>query len=463
MNFEKISTEIPDIALPEAPAPGRFQGSSNQKKLPKAVAAAPAKSLSITSYVSDSSNALWNPPPPTDEAGNILEARGDGTHVRPFRVDFYCACAKLSNISTVNFTALVRFLVCFEWNDPRLASSGMTTNDLPGDLWGPDLIFENAMTDLEVSYGSFSLVNPATGRLKRTITFHGNVYNPMDLKGFPFDSDELEMKFVSISNWRTLDGNRFGNDPVRRVYTLHPMLYRKDVNFLVFGWMGKVNEFQVMGWSHKVEIPDEAYLPIQFQLDFHLVRKSPYYYGKVFLPLLLLVTVSMSAFFVDVTTLQGRLEIIVTVLLSTIAFLHILEGALPKISSLSVVDRLVVLSLLSLFLSVVFCIWVDQWQEWRFNHLLAAVNYGLYLFSFVLTVLPPYVRHKRKILRLASKQRDSSRPTSGSDNLLTRWGLTAEKEGEKSSFDLTWNAKLKGDHHRSSMVFWGTNPESLRV
>ena len=178
----------------------------------------------------DNAIAYWMPPPPstvhTTAAGSelLLEADED----KPLRVDFRCACFKLTNISTVDFTSVIKFVVVFEWNDPRLCGLPITTNDLPGDLWGPDIILENAQNECEVVYDSFSLLSSETGRLKRTITFHGPVYNPMDLRDFPFDNDELEMKFITICNWRTLDGSRFGNDPVKRVYSLEPMLDRKD-------------------------------------------------------------------------------------------------------------------------------------------------------------------------------------------------------------------------------------------
>lgn len=175
---------------------------------------------------SASSHYYWNPPPNEDG--------------EPLRVDFRCACFKLNNVSTVSFSVMIKFVIVFEWNDERLIDHEdiFTTNDLPGDLWGPDLILENAQNDCAVVYDSFSLLDSGTGRLKRTVTFHGEVYNPMDLEDFPFDWDDLEMKFISLCNWRTLDGSRFGNDVCSRTYTLHPMLGRKDVQFFTLGWGG---------------------------------------------------------------------------------------------------------------------------------------------------------------------------------------------------------------------------------
>lgn len=82
------------------------------------------------------------------------------------------------------------------------------------------------------------------------------------------------MKFISICNWRTLDGSRHGNDPCNKVYYLVPMLDREDVPFFVTGWGGKVIEFDILGWNETVmNFIDEPSKPIIFKFDIHLVRK----------------------------------------------------------------------------------------------------------------------------------------------------------------------------------------------
>ena len=95
----------------------------------------------------------------------------------PIVVDFRCACFKLTDVSTVQFTTLIKFVLVFEWIDPRLRGMPITTNDLPADLWGPDMILENAQNDCRIIYDSFSLLDANEGRLKRTITYHGLLVN----------------------------------------------------------------------------------------------------------------------------------------------------------------------------------------------------------------------------------------------------------------------------------------------
>jgi len=237
---EKVSRRQSDEAnRPRANRPSVIRKTSLEHARPAAFGRPQNRKTSMGSYGTndefdsddvDNVIAYWVPPPPSNiqktAAGGELLLEAD--EEKPLQVDFRCACFKLTNISTVDFTSVIKFVVVFEWNDPRICGLPITTNDLPGDLWGPDIILENAQNECEVVYDSFSLLSSETGRLKRTITFHGPVYNPMDLRDFPFDNDELEMKFITICNWRTLDGSRFGNDPVKRVYSLRPMLDRKD-------------------------------------------------------------------------------------------------------------------------------------------------------------------------------------------------------------------------------------------
>ncbi|EJK62710.1 hypothetical protein THAOC_16664 [Thalassiosira oceanica] len=327
----------------------------------------------------------WLPPP--------------GPPGSPLQVDFRCACFKLTDVSTVSFTAMIKFVVIFEWDDPRIRGMPVTTNDLPGDLWGPDIILENAQDDISVIYDSFSLLSQETGRLKRTVTFHGRIFNPMSLKDFPFDNDDLELKFISICNWRTLDLSRHGNDPVKQVYILKPILDRSDVPFFLLGWGGKVNEFKMLGWKEVVINPKTAGPPIIFKFDLQLARKWNYYLWKVCVPLWIIVLTSIAPYGIDPSEFQGRLEVIFTLLLSSVALLYVVQESIPKISFLTVIDKVVIASLLSLAISVLFAYLIKVWNQ--LNFVLAVVDQILYWVANIFILVPPYLRYQRYVASVA--------------------------------------------------------------
>jgi len=348
-----------------------------------------------TTQQDDENDTDWWMSPPNENAGG-----------EPLRVDFRCACFKLTDASTVNFTAMVKFVVVFEWNDPRLKGMPMTTNDLPVDLWGPDIILENAQNDCAVLYDSFSLIDSARGRLKRTVTFHGHVYNPMSLKDFPFDEDDLEMKFISICNWRTLDGSRHGNDPCNQVYVLKPMLDRENVPFFFLGWGGKINEFHMLGWVVDVINPNnDPSKPIIFKFDIQLARKWIYYLWKVLFPLWLIVLTSLAPYGIATDDFQGRLEVIFTLLLSTVALLYVVQESIPKVSFLTTVDKIVIATLLALSFSVLFSYLIKKSSHPEIlNTILAVVNQVSYWVANIVLIVPPYLRYKRHIAKVEAQQ-----------------------------------------------------------
>eukprot|EP00568_Trieres_chinensis_P018429 CAMPEP_0183327788 /NCGR_PEP_ID=MMETSP0160_2-20130417/83946_1 /TAXON_ID=2839 ORGANISM="Odontella Sinensis, Strain Grunow 1884" /NCGR_SAMPLE_ID=MMETSP0160_2 /ASSEMBLY_ACC=CAM_ASM_000250 /LENGTH=390 /DNA_ID=CAMNT_0025495933 /DNA_START=754 /DNA_END=1926 /DNA_ORIENTATION=+ len=334
--------------------------------------------------------------------------------VEPLVVDFRCACYKLSHICTVGQTADVKFVIIFEWFDERLEGKSLTTNDLPRDLWGPDCILENAQVECEVGHDSFSLLNPETGRLKRSITFHGRIFTPFDLDDFPFDSDDLKMKFISISNWRTLDGTRFGNDPVKRLYTLCPMLNDHTVDFFTVGWNGKVNEFQILGWNHEVIHPPMQSKPIIFKFEINITRKANFYYLKIFAPLWLLVLTSLAAYTLETDDLGSRYEFLVTVLLTTVAFVYIVQELLPKKSLLTVVDKVVVCSMTSVTASVFFSFLISILPNpGTANIVFAIANQVVYWLTNIILIMPPHKRQQRHKAEILARDKKPELKTLG--------------------------------------------------
>lgn len=315
----------------------------------------------------------------------------------PLKVDFRCACFDVSNVNTATLSAEVKFVMILFWNDLRFEGSFMTTNDLPGELWGPDISLDNSLIDCTKVYDSFSLIDSSTGRLKRTITFHGSVWNPMDLKDFPFDRDDLELKFVTNSNWRVLDESRFGNDPVNRTYFLNPM--RED-KFFFFGGSNTMHEFDITGWDYDIFNPtdvDKENEPIVFEFRFHLVRRYNFYYLKILLPLWLLVLTSCAAFMMETSfeELSGRFEFLTTVLLAIVGFLYIVQESIPKIGFLTVIDKVVILSLITVVLSIFSSVVIALHNRDHMNLIFGFSIQGIYWISNLLLVLPAHLRVRK--------------------------------------------------------------------
>lgn len=336
-------------------------------------------------------NESWHSPPP-----------GPG----PIRVDFKCACLGLSRIDTASLTANIKFVLVFLWNDDRFKGLRINTNDLPGNLWGPDVIFENALPSCRPIYDSFILVDPSSGRMKRTITFHGAIKNPMDLQNFPFDTDDLELKFITNGNWRALDGSRFGNNPTTRIYTLHPI---KDEDFFYMNVTEEINEFLIAGWKHDIVIPENIghgeLKTMVFEFKFQIVRNYSFYYRKIFFPLWILYSTSTAAYLLDVEEVGDRFEFLMSVMLSIIGFLHIVQESIPKVGFLTVVDKIVIFSLIAVVASIFFSVIIVNYSgnnKIFMNRIVAWTNVVFYVISNALIVMPAHL----KVQQIYSKAQD---------------------------------------------------------
>lgn len=329
---------------------------------------------------------FWTPPP------------GE----KPIKVEFQCACFNLSNVNTATLCAEIKFAIVLFWNDKRFIGSNLTTNDLPYDLWGPDITLQNALNDCCALYDSFSLIDPSTGRLKRTITFHGKVRNPMDIKQFPFDRDDFELEFRTNCNWRVLDGSRFGNDPVNRVYTLHQM---KEKSFFHMGCPTDISEFIITGWSYHTHIPSKRdhneMDAMEFQFNFHMVRNSFFYFLKIFFPLWLLVFTSAAAYTLPLEDLAGRYDFLTTVLLSLVGFIYIIQESIPKVGFLTIIDKVVILSLIVVVVSIFLSAGVAKTANLsyvmgrKFNIIVVFLNQGIYVMGNLVLILPAHRRSQR--------------------------------------------------------------------
>lgn len=136
--------------------------------------------------------------------------------------------------------------------------------------------------------------------------------------------------------------------------------------------------------------------------------------GNAVLPLWLLVLTSLSPYGIETDDLQGRLEVLVTLLLSTIAFLYIVQESIPKMSHLTVIDKVVIASLVSLVLAVLFSfiISISSIPE-TLNWILAATNQVLYWAANIVLVGPPHRHYKEYIADMEARQAQKELTTSG--------------------------------------------------
>jgi len=292
-------------------------------------------------------------PPTTDnnltDYGNTPRnpAFGDA----PLTVEVTFGVPKIAHINTVDSTAYVKIFLNMWWEDYRFV--GKQPEDLPKNVWTPQPTLVNAMPGLETSDEPVVLNDPATGLLFYCILFEGTVANPMDLREFPFDTDNLELLFTTTSDSVQLNGKprQQAKDFVFRPVNGHRGMLQVNPE-----WDGEIAEFKLDGYSvysrEKSTSTGDTYSYLT--IDFWLRRKTKYYVIKFILPTWLVFLLTCASLLIDpVTDLADRLSMITTMFLTAVALMYVISESLPKTDFLTYVDAQVLITMMSILLFVI--------------------------------------------------------------------------------------------------------------
>jgi hypothetical protein len=147
-------------------------------------------------------------------------------------VDIRFVLFKLTNVDTVGGSAFVKLSLFSYWNDPRVKG---WDGPLPEKLWGPAFNLSNSLGDLIVTEDEFELLDRSTGRLKRAFIYEGKVDNPMDLRAFPCDLDDVSVNsflfHLSTFPIHMIILPRQARDKHKRKFTKKPVSHAGDVHY----------------------------------------------------------------------------------------------------------------------------------------------------------------------------------------------------------------------------------------
>lgn len=192
----------------------------------------------------------------------------------------------------------------------------------------------------------------ANGDVMYSERFHATLYSPFDLRSFPFDSQEFliqveafhkpiqELQFTLIEN---IPDNDYGA-PGLLYYTdsLEPP---------------KSKEWKIEKTSSYTEIFKSPYTGNQYSHAVFLIsakRLSGFYVWKVFLPLIIILAISWSVFWMHgESTVIPRVSISMLGFLTTVSFGFFVGSNLPKVSYLTFMDSFLIGIYILVFLAVV--------------------------------------------------------------------------------------------------------------
>jgi len=268
-------------------------------------------------------------------AQNVMERPSpeDG----PTIIKTFIAVLNINEIDAASqsLTANVFFMV--KWKDPRLVHQGPNNLKMPlKEIWNPNLMIVNRQ-NATATMPYDAEIQPDGTVLYRQRVF-GQFSQTLDYSDFPIDRQEFSIRLVSVG-------------------------YRPDeIEFTTDSAMQSVisSELTIMEWSIlELKHDSKPYsvapgtLPVA-SLDFKIVaeRKSTYYMLNFLLPLVLIIFMSMSVFWLDSTLARSQISIAVTSMLTLIAYRFMIADSLPKIPYLTRMDVFIFCSTILIFISL---------------------------------------------------------------------------------------------------------------
>jgi hypothetical protein len=111
------------------------------------------------------------------------------------------------------------------------------------------------------------------------------------------------------------------------------------------------------------------YRPTTIVVIFHVRRAWKYYFTKAIVPLMLVMLLALFVFFYEEADMDGRLELVVNTFLAAVGLLFVVSTFLPKTSTLTILDYVIMGTLLSIVLIGLSVIFIAHSAGYRDEHL----------------------------------------------------------------------------------------------
>jgi len=214
--------------------------------------------------------------------------------------------------------------------------------------WQPHLEIHNKIEgDTNITY---YMDNEAITVIQK-MSFIGTIATNMDLRSFPFDkawiaihvrstsydNDTLELEWPKKENekdWFTVDGI-VGNSTATGL-----------VDWIIgFPVLAKV-------WDDTRKADSKSRLVSTAVVHVPIKRDSTFFLYRIFLVLFIIFGMSWFTFFMEPGDFNDRINIDVTLTVSVVALLFVVNGYLPKLPYLTVLDKVLVATFLFMFLTM---------------------------------------------------------------------------------------------------------------
>ena len=237
--------------------------------------------------------------------------------------------------------------------------------------------------DFEFSNGRAAtidkIINTASEKFYR---IQANLNSPIDLKKYPLDSQKLQI---------VIEDKKATIDSVRFVPNLDESGIDSEIAFT--GWT--IGEWSAVESEHEYKVYDETYSRYIFTIPIERIALNSFF--KTFLPIIFIVLVMLSSYFLDPDKITTRLAMAGSALVASGMFHISISNQIPPVSYLTIADKFMVLTYLLILLTFVINVILLELLERKKNEIVMriyrATEYSsiaiailLYLFLFIVSV-----------------------------------------------------------------------------
>ena len=251
----------------------------------------------------------------------------------------------ISNIDSAQQTFTAEVAVVLRWKDSRLAHAGNGVVRYSLDqIWHPRAVIVNEGNSVSRKFRDMAEVEP-DGRVNYRQRYAGAFTQPLRLRSFPFDRQTFRLQFVAVryrpNEVQFVPDQDWIDNGLKQAGGIAPSITLPD--WTIENWNTKSLSYALA--------PGFEYSGYAF--EFKAARDVQHYIFKVILPLVLIVIMSWSGFWIDPVNANSQISIAVTSMLTLIAYRYAVDTQVPRLPYMTRIDLFFLVSTLLVFFSLI--------------------------------------------------------------------------------------------------------------
>jgi hypothetical protein len=203
-------------------------------------------------------------------------------------------------------------------------------------IWQPDITFPNESGPRETE--NLEVIVYENGTIEYEERFSVTLEAHFDLSHFPFDSQLLEVEIESLA------------------WSEQYLMFHREADMIGFSDNFELAEWHSTGVETEIrevrEIRDRHPYS-EFVMLIRVERLSGFYIWRLFMPMIVIVALSWSVFWMHPEDLSNRLMVSFTGILTVVAYQFTISSSLPRIPYMTFMDTVITFSFFMMALTIV--------------------------------------------------------------------------------------------------------------